>query len=108
MLRLFLLLVVSASVAQAACIEWTRLRGTVKRLDFQRKMVVIENRDQDVLTVPVDEDVRFLTRKNDAVEFKDVQLDQRVTLIRIPNEPKPKEETFDEMNRQSPDPRRTP
>lgn len=82
----------------AMCIDWTRIRGTVKNINQKTKTVAIQNRDGDVLTVPIDEDVKIVLGKADEVTFKDIKLDQRVTLIRIPTEPKPKDESFDEMN----------
>ena len=84
----------------AAPVEWTRFKGTVKALDQKAKKVTLANKDGDIFTVLVDNDVIVVVGKEER-QLKDVGLDDKVTLLRIPkaDPPKEQEESFQEMNR---------
>jgi hypothetical protein len=86
----------------AACLQWTRLTGKVKGVNLKDSSVTIQNRDGDLLTVPVDWQVNIVEKKTGLVHggsVKDLKLDENITLINTPSE-KPKEETFTDMNNQ--------
>lgn len=84
-----------------ADVQWTRLKGIVRSMDHKAQKVTIQNADGDLFTVTVTPDVHISDGKTDAqLMLKDIHLDEKVTLISIPEPDKPivKEETFEEMN----------
>jgi hypothetical protein len=94
------------SSAYAADVEWSRLRGTVKALDFKAQRITIQNHEGDLLSILVTPDVHIAEGKSDTeIPIKDVHLDAKVTLTRIPAADKPKEESFEDMNGPTKQPR---
>ncbi len=83
-----------ALTAVIACLQWTRISGTVKSVDLKESTVTIENREGDLLVVPIDFQVRIKEKKSDLVGLglKDLSLDDKITLTRISAD-KPKDET---------------
>lgn len=84
-----------AAVVCAACLEWTRLSGTVKSVNLKDQTVTIENREGDLFTVPVDYQVRIKTKSEPdrlGMELKGLKLDDKITLTRIATE-KPHDDT---------------
>lgn len=78
-----------------ACLEWTRMTGTVKSVDLKDSTVTIENREGDLFTVPIDKwQTRIMKKGSDLVGIglKDLKLDEKVTITRIQAEP-PKDDT---------------
>lgn len=75
----------------AVDVEWTRLRGTVKAINLKSSSLTIQNGDGDLISVPIDYQVKILEKRGDITTLGRLQLDQKVMLIRIPIE-KPKEE----------------
>ncbi len=76
--------------AACLCIDWTRLSGTVKAINLRDATVTIQNRDGDLLIVPVDYQVKMTAKHDETRDLKHLALDEKVTLIRIVSE-KPKE-----------------
>jgi len=92
-------LIVAAAVACAPCIDWTRLAGTVKAINLKDSTVTIQNRDGDLLTVPIDYQIKITEKHGEIRTLGNLQLDEKVTLIRIQSLPV-KEDTTEELNRQ--------
>lgn len=85
-------------VVCAACIDWTRLSGTVKTINLKDGTVTIQNRDKDLLTIPIDYQVKITEKHGELRTLQNLQLDENITLIRIQSAPI-KDDTFEEMNR---------
>jgi len=81
-----------AAVVCAQCVEWTRLTGTVKGINLKDSAIVIQMKDGDILTVPVDYQVKIVNKHNELRGLKQVELDEKVTLTRVPAD-KPIEDT---------------
>ncbi len=81
---------VAVLVVACLCVEWTRLSGTVKAINLRDATVTIQNRDGDLLTVPVDYQVRMTAKHDETRDLKHLALDEKITLTRIVSE-KPKE-----------------
>lgn len=71
------------AVACVACLEWTRLAGTVKSVNLKESTVTIQNRDGDLLTVPVDYQVTMIEKHDEMRSMKTLKLDEKITLTRI-------------------------
>jgi hypothetical protein len=84
--------IVIAAVVCATCLEWTRLTGTVKGVNRKDGTVTIQNRDGDLLTVPVDYQVTMIEKHDEIRNLTSLKLDEKITLTRIPAD-KPKEDT---------------
>lgn len=81
--------------AACACIDWTRLSGTVKAVNFKAATITIQNRDGDLFTVPIDYQVTISERNGDLKGIKSLRLDEKVTLLRVPADPvKEEPETY--------------
>ncbi len=91
-------LLIAAVVACTPCIDWTRLAGTVKAINLKESSVTIQNRDGDLLTIPVDYQIKITEKHGELRSLANLQLDEKVTLIRIQSV-QPKDETMDEMNK---------
>lgn len=65
------------------CIEWTRIAGTVKVINLRDSTVTLQNRDGDLLTVPVDYQVKITEKHGELRDLKHLALDERITLTRI-------------------------
>lgn len=70
--------------ACAACLDWTRLSGTVKSINLKDATVTIQNRDGDLLTVPVDYQVKIIEKHGEMRDLKSLALDEKITLTRTP------------------------
>ena len=64
------------------CLDWTRLSGTVKAFNYRDSTVTIQNRDGDLLTVPIDYQVRIVDKGKEPLDLKKLVLDQKVVLLR--------------------------
>jgi hypothetical protein len=82
----------------AADVQWSRLRGTVKSLDYKTQRITIQNHEGDLLSVLITPDVHIIGKEAAEVPLKDVHLDDKVILTLIPEADKPKDETFEQMN----------
>ena len=84
---------VTLLTACAVCIEWTKLKGTVKAIDQMHSTITIVDRNGGLLKVPMDYQVQIIDKHGEIVtSFKRLKLDNEVTLINTPMEPPPKEE----------------
>ena len=88
---------VAAAVACAAGVQWTRFTGTVKAINLKTASVTLQLKGGDLVTVPVDYQVKIKEKGDIFRELKDLQLDDKVTLTLVPSE-QSKEESFGEMN----------
>lgn len=79
------------AVIACVCLEWTRLSGVVKAINLRDSTVTIQNRDGDLLTVPVDYQVKVIEKKGELRALKDLALDEKIILTRVVSE-KPKED----------------
>lgn len=87
-----------AAIVCTACIDWTRLAGQVKAINLKDSTVTIQNRDGDLLTVPVDYQIKITEKHGELKSLTSLQLDEKITLIRIQSLPI-KDESMEEMNR---------
>ena len=71
------------AAACVACLEWTRLSGTVKSVNLKDQTVTIQNRDGDLLTVPVDYQVTMIEKHDEMRSLKTLHLDEKITLTRV-------------------------
>lgn len=69
--------------AACLCVEWTRLAGKVKAINLRDSTVTIQNRDGDLLTVPVDYQVKIIEKHGELRDLKHLALDERITLTRV-------------------------
>lgn len=75
----------------SADVQWSRLSGKVKAINGKTSQVTIQNKEGDLLTVKVDQDV-MIARDKETVAFKDVAMDDKITLLYMPKAPAPKED----------------
>ena len=76
---------VALIAAACACLEWTRLTGIVKGINLKDSILTLENREGDLLAVPVDWQVQIREKDKDTyvASLKDLKLNEKVTLTRI-------------------------
>jgi hypothetical protein len=84
-MKQFIVLQVILSAIVCMEVEWTRFSGTVKATNQRTQTVTIQNRDGDLITIPVDYQVTIM-HKDELRQLKDLQLDEKVTLMRTPKE----------------------
>jgi Cu/Ag efflux protein CusF len=72
-----------AATAFASDVSWTRFKGTVKMLDLDKNRVTIQNESSDLITIPVDGNVRIFEGK-DQVALDKLKLDDKIMLQYIP------------------------
>lgn len=87
-----------AAVVCVPCIDWTRLSGTVKAINMKESTVTIQNRDGDLMTIPLDYQIKITEKHDEIRTLTTLHLDEKITLIRIQALPV-KDESMDEMNR---------
>lgn len=92
-------LLLGVAIVCSPCIDWTRFSGTVKSLNLKESSVTIQNRDGDLFVIPIDYQVKITEKHGEIRNLANIQLDEKITLIRTPSAEPPKE-TFDDMNRQ--------
>lgn len=90
---MFKLMAITIAVLMTTClatadVQWSRLRGKVKGVNGKTSYVTIQNREGDLLTVKVDDDVEIVSGKN-VVKLKDLEIDDKVTLVYLPKAPIP-------------------
>lgn len=68
--------------ACAICLDWTRLKGTVKSVNLKDSTVTIMNRDGDLMVVPVDYQVKLVEKNDEMRDLRHLVLDEKVTLIK--------------------------
>lgn len=90
--------ILAVAIVCSTCIDWTRLAGTVKAINLKDSTVTIQNKDGDLVTIPVDYQVKITEKHGELRSLSNLQLDEKVTLIRIQSLPI-KEETMEEMNK---------
>lgn len=78
--------------ATCACVEWTRFTGNVKAINLKASTVTIQIKGGDLVTIPVDYQVKVTEGKGELRSLKDLQLDEKVTLLRVPAD-KPQDDT---------------
>lgn len=78
--------------ACAMCLDWTRLKGTVKAVNLRDSTVTLENRDGDLMIVPVDYQVKLIEKNDEMRDLRHLVLDEKITLIKTPQE-KPIDDT---------------
>lgn len=76
----------------ALCLDWTRLSGTVKGVNLKDSTLTIQDKEGDLLIVPIDYQVKIIEKSGGRKELKTISLDDKVTLTRTPME-KPKEDS---------------
>jgi len=91
-------LIAAVAIACSPCIDWTRFSGTVKAINGKDNTITIQNRDGDLFTIPIDYQVKISEKRGELRSISNLQLDEKVTLIRRPSVEPPKE-SFDEMNK---------
>lgn len=84
-------------VAACVCVEWTRFTGTVKSVDLKKSTVTIQIKGGDILTIPVDYQVKIIEKHDESRDLKHLELDEKITLINTPSD-QPKQESFEDMN----------
>ncbi len=75
-----------AAAVCVPCVEWTRLSGTVKGINLKSSTVTIQNRDEDLLTIPIDYQVTMMEKHQELRSLKTLHLDEKITLLRVPAE----------------------
>ena len=73
-------------VAALMCVDWVRFTGTVKAINLKASTLTIQVKDGDLITIPIDYQVKIADKGGDIRSLKDIQLDQKVTLTRTPAE----------------------
>lgn len=76
----------AAVVACSPGVEWTRLKGRVKAVNLKSHSLTIENKDGDLLTIPIDYQVKMMDKAGVLHVLKDIQLDDKLILTRTPEE----------------------
>lgn len=87
------------AVVCTACIDWTRFSGTVKAVNLKESTVTIQNRDGDLFIIPIDYQVQITEKHGEKRGLLSLQLDEKITLIRMQKAEPPKAESFEEMNK---------
>jgi hypothetical protein len=82
-------ILLAAVVACTPCIEWTRFSGIVKAVNLKSSTVTIQLKGGDLVTIPVDYQVRLHEKRDELRGLKDLVLDEKVTLLRVPSDPLP-------------------
>jgi hypothetical protein len=90
-MRGLLLVVLMATVAAGADVEWTRFKGKVKNVNQKASTLTIQNGEGDLITVKITGDVQIIDGK-EFVPIGQVAMDQKVTLVYAPKPPTPKED----------------
>ncbi len=85
-------LFVAAAVC-AACVDWTRFTGTVKVINLQTSTVTIQTKSGDYVRVPVDYQIKMFGKKEEVLELKNLHLDEEITLLRVPADAPPPQDT---------------
>lgn len=80
------------AAAVAVCVEWTRLSGTVKIINLKAETVTIQNKDGDLLSVPIDYQVKITEKGGELRDLKHLSLDEKIVLTRIQSDI-PKDDT---------------
>ncbi len=70
----------------AVCVDWTRLSGKVKSINLKDSTITVQNRDGDLLTVPVDYQVKITEKDGELRDIHRLSLDEKITLIKTPQE----------------------
>ena len=73
-------------IAGASEVEWTRFIGRVKAINLKAQTVTIQDRDGNLYTIPVDYQVKMLNKEHELLTLKNLDIDQKITLIRVPAE----------------------
>jgi len=84
--------IVLLTVVCAACLQWTRLSGHVKGINLKDSTVTIQNRDGDMMTIPVDYQVKITEKGDEMRDLKHLVLDEKITLINTPSNVPPAED----------------
>ena len=84
---LCLCLTLLTSVALATEVQWTRFKGTVKSLNYKTSSITIQNADGDLFSLKLDKDVKIKKDKGE-VSLDSVELDDKITLLYLPSNPK--------------------
>ncbi len=79
--------IVLAAAVCIPCVEWTRLSGTIKGINLKASTLTIQNRDGDLLTIPIDFQITITEKHDELRSIRTVHLDEKVTLLRVPAEP---------------------
>jgi len=74
--------VILAAAVCVPCVEWTRLSGKVKAINLRDSTVTIQNNDGDLLTVPVDYQVKVMEKHDELRGLKNLALDEKIILLR--------------------------
>ena len=72
-----------AATAFASDVSWTRFKGKVKMLDLDKNRVTIQNESSDLITIPIDGNVRLFIGK-EQVALDKLKFDDKVMLQYIP------------------------
>lgn len=91
-------LILAVAISCLPCVDWTRLCGTVKAINLKDSTVTIQNRDGDLISIPIDYQVKITEKHGEMRSLQNLKLDEKITLIRIQSLPI-KDESMDEMNR---------
>ncbi len=86
-------LIVAAAVVCASCVSWTRLAGRVKGINLKESTVTIQNKDGDLLTVPIDYQVKITEGHGETRDLKHLELDEKIVLLNTPSNPGPLDDT---------------
>jgi hypothetical protein len=81
MIKKLALLAVAAACAQ--CVEWTRFSGTVKVINLKNNTLTLQEKNGDLLYVPIDYQIKILEKGDELRALKDLKLDDKVTLIKV-------------------------
>ena len=93
MKRLILGIIASAFLgdfALATDVQWSRFRGTVKSINGKTSSLTIQNKEGDLFTIKVDEDVEIVSGK-EVKKLRDIAIDDKVVLVYMPKAPAPKD-----------------
>ena len=77
-----------ASVVRGSEVEWSRLKGTIRQVNYKTSTISIQDESGDLFKLKIDGDVTIQMGKQDKA-LKDVKLDDKVTLIYSPKAPTP-------------------
>jgi hypothetical protein len=69
-------------LATCTCVDWVRIAGTVKAVNLKAQAVVVENKDGDLFTIPVDFQVKLTDKGGEPKFLKDLQLNEKVILTK--------------------------
>lgn len=77
---------IGVTLACSPCVEWTRFEGRVKAVNLRASSVTIQNRDGDLITIPIDYQVKIIEKHDEQRGLKDLVLDEKIILTRVPAE----------------------